>query len=154
MPKVTFIEADDTRREVDAVSGDSAMQAATHNGVSGIIGECGGSCICATCHCYVDEAWMASSASVIAIWHASRLRAHRMRFEFEQFGLHDPERLLSSQRPLHGVVPNSAGIGITSGSSVAFRRIAALIVSLVTSIGVPSASTLRTPTTATGALMM
>ena len=58
MPKVTFIEADGMRREVDATPGDSAMQAATHNGVAGIIGECGGSCICATCHCYVDEAWM------------------------------------------------------------------------------------------------
>ena len=31
------------------------MQAATANGVDGILGECGGSCACATCHCYVDE---------------------------------------------------------------------------------------------------
>ena len=57
MPKITFIEPDGTRREVDATSGDSAMLAAIHNGVEGIIGECGGSSICATCRCYVDEAW-------------------------------------------------------------------------------------------------
>jgi 2Fe-2S ferredoxin len=35
------------------------MQAATANGVDGIVGECGGSCACATCHCYVDEACLA-----------------------------------------------------------------------------------------------
>ena len=57
MPKIIFIEPNGTPREVDAASGESAMQAATRNGVEGIIGECGGSCICATCHCYVDEAW-------------------------------------------------------------------------------------------------
>jgi 3-phenylpropionate/trans-cinnamate dioxygenase ferredoxin reductase subunit len=33
----------------------SLMQAATANGVEGILGECGGSCACATCHCYVDD---------------------------------------------------------------------------------------------------
>ncbi len=26
--------------------------------VSGIVAECGGSCTCATCHIYVDEAWL------------------------------------------------------------------------------------------------
>jgi ferredoxin, 2Fe-2S len=57
MPKITFSEPDGTRREVDARLGESAMQAATRNGIEGIIGECGGSCICATCHCYVDQAW-------------------------------------------------------------------------------------------------
>ena len=35
------------------------MQGATANGVDGIVGECGGSCACATCHCYVDEARLA-----------------------------------------------------------------------------------------------
>ncbi len=58
MPRITFIEPDGTERLIDAEPGESAMQAAKRNGVDGIIGECGGSCICATCHCHVDEAWM------------------------------------------------------------------------------------------------
>ena len=34
------------------------MQGATLNGVTGIEGECGGSCGCATCHVYVDENYL------------------------------------------------------------------------------------------------
>ena len=41
---------------VDVPGGWSLMLGATSNGVDGIVGECGGSCACATCHCYVDEA--------------------------------------------------------------------------------------------------
>jgi 2Fe-2S ferredoxin len=41
---------------VDVPDGWSLMQGATTNGVDGIVGECGGSCACATCHCYVDLA--------------------------------------------------------------------------------------------------
>lgn len=43
--------------EIDVPEGWSLMQAAVNNGVDGIEGECGGSCCCATCHCYVDEAF-------------------------------------------------------------------------------------------------
>ncbi|UFZ08149.1 2Fe-2S iron-sulfur cluster-binding protein [Bradyrhizobium ontarionense] len=58
MPRIIFIEPDGTERLVDAEPDESAMQAAKRNGVDGIIGECGGSCICATCHCHVDKAWL------------------------------------------------------------------------------------------------
>ena len=57
MPYVTYIEADGTEYTVDVLNGDSIMQGATANGIDGIVAECGGSCSCATCHCYVDEAW-------------------------------------------------------------------------------------------------
>jgi 2Fe-2S ferredoxin len=59
MVKLTFVEADGTAATLDVPAGWSLMQAATSNGVEGIVGECGGSCACATCHCYVDELLMA-----------------------------------------------------------------------------------------------
>ena len=58
MPKVTYIEHDGTTIAVDLAEGWTLMQGATLNGVTGIEGECGGSCACATCHCYVDEAFL------------------------------------------------------------------------------------------------
>ena len=57
MPKITFIEHGGTTHEINAASGQSVMQVAMSNRVPGIIADCGGSCSCATCHVYVDEAW-------------------------------------------------------------------------------------------------
>lgn len=59
MPTITYVEADGTTTPVTVPEGWSLMQAATANGVAGIVGECGGSCACATCHCYVDDLLMA-----------------------------------------------------------------------------------------------
>jgi 2Fe-2S ferredoxin len=58
MPTVTYIEYDGTTRSVDVPVDGSVMEGAINNGVEGIIGECGGGLACATCHCYVDEAWL------------------------------------------------------------------------------------------------
>ena len=58
MPKVTFIQADGTSSEVEALSGDSIMETAIDNDIRGIVAECGGACSCATCHVYVDDAWL------------------------------------------------------------------------------------------------
>jgi 2Fe-2S ferredoxin len=55
MTQITFIDHAGARTELDVPDGWSLMQAATANGVDGIVGECGGSCACATCHCYVDD---------------------------------------------------------------------------------------------------
>lgn len=54
MVTVIFIERDGTRRAVEYRDGESLMQAGTRAGVDGIIGECGGSCMCATCHVYLS----------------------------------------------------------------------------------------------------
>lgn len=54
MPQIVFIQADGTRQNVEAAIGISLMQAATQAGVPGIIGECGGSCSCATCHVMLE----------------------------------------------------------------------------------------------------
>jgi 2Fe-2S ferredoxin len=54
MPKVTYIEPTGNEVEINVPTGWSLMQAATAKGVEGIDAECGGSCVCATCHCYVE----------------------------------------------------------------------------------------------------
>lgn len=56
MTKLTFIEPNGNRRKIDVADGQSVMLAATGAGVDGIAAECGGSCICATCHCLIVEA--------------------------------------------------------------------------------------------------
>jgi 2Fe-2S ferredoxin len=57
MPKITFIEANGTTYETEAVNGSTVMETAILNGVPGIVAECGGACTCATCHAYVDESF-------------------------------------------------------------------------------------------------
>jgi ferredoxin, 2Fe-2S len=57
--KLTFIEDDGTVRALEGVATDqSLMQAARANDVKGILADCGGACACATCHVYVDPAWL------------------------------------------------------------------------------------------------
>jgi len=58
MPRITFIEPDGFRREIDAPIGITLMQAAAQYGVQGILALCGGACACGTCHVYVDPAWL------------------------------------------------------------------------------------------------
>jgi 2Fe-2S ferredoxin len=57
MARVTYIESNGEQHQVEVPNGDSVMQGAVYNSVPGIVGECGGGLACATCHCYVDEAW-------------------------------------------------------------------------------------------------
>ncbi|WP_071796613.1 2Fe-2S iron-sulfur cluster-binding protein [Natronohydrobacter thiooxidans] len=57
MVKVIYIAADGTRTEIDAPEGESVMRVALANDVEGIVGECGGAMMCATCHCYVEPDW-------------------------------------------------------------------------------------------------
>jgi ferredoxin, 2Fe-2S len=56
MPKMTFIERDGTRREVDAPLGLSVLEIAHKHGVD-IEGACEGSLACSTCHVIVDPEW-------------------------------------------------------------------------------------------------
>ena len=59
MPRVTYISQDEKATTLDIAVGTSVMQAAVFNGVDGIVAECGGSCMCATCHVYVHEDMLA-----------------------------------------------------------------------------------------------
>jgi len=56
MVQITYIEPGGTPISVNVAEGWSLMQGAASNGVDGILAECGGSCACATCHCYVEVA--------------------------------------------------------------------------------------------------
>ncbi|TDH64486.1 (2Fe-2S)-binding protein [Dankookia rubra] len=55
MPSITFIHPDGRRQEIEADDGSSVMQAAIAEGLEEILAECGGNCMCATCHVYVIE---------------------------------------------------------------------------------------------------
>lgn len=59
MPRVTYVEHSGAEHVVDVPIGENVMRGALYNGVEGIVGECGGGLSCATCHCYVDDAWAA-----------------------------------------------------------------------------------------------
>jgi 2Fe-2S ferredoxin len=58
MPKITYIEHSGRTHTVDAVEGQSVMEAAVKHAVPGIDADCGGACACATCHVYVDSDWV------------------------------------------------------------------------------------------------
>jgi 2Fe-2S ferredoxin len=56
MPKMTFIETDGTRREVDAPLGLSVLEIAHRHGID-LEGACEGSLACSTCHIVVEPEW-------------------------------------------------------------------------------------------------
>lgn len=55
---VHLVEPDGTRRTVAGSEGQSLMRAATAAGVDRIAADCGGCMTCATCHVFVDPAWL------------------------------------------------------------------------------------------------
>lgn len=56
MPKMTFIDADGNRKEVDAPDGLSVLEIAHKNGID-LEGACEGSLACSTCHVVVEDKW-------------------------------------------------------------------------------------------------
>lgn len=55
MPNVNFIDSNGEHHVVEVFSGSNIMEAAVDNAIEGILGDCGGSLSCATCHCYLDD---------------------------------------------------------------------------------------------------
>ncbi|MEW1963597.1 2Fe-2S iron-sulfur cluster-binding protein [Microbacterium sp. NPDC077644] len=58
MPRINYVASDGGLTEVDVAAGKRVMQTALAKGIDGIIGECGGQAMCATCHVYVDDSWL------------------------------------------------------------------------------------------------
>lgn len=56
MPTILFTQPNDAEIEASAGVGKTLLQAAEAHGVDGLLAECGGSCSCGTCHCYIDPA--------------------------------------------------------------------------------------------------
>ena len=56
MPKMTFVNPDGSRQEVDAPEGLSVLEIAHRNKIE-LEGACEGSLACSTCHVVVDPDW-------------------------------------------------------------------------------------------------
>ena len=63
MGKITFVAHDNTEHVAEFEAGVSLMQIAVDNAIPGIDGDCGGAAACATCHVYVDPAWIAKTGT-------------------------------------------------------------------------------------------
>ena len=63
MPSITYVHPDGAREVLDVPVGTSVMRAAILNGVDGIVAECGGEMMCATCHVYVEEPYLGRTPS-------------------------------------------------------------------------------------------
>ena len=81
----TWILPDGRRITADVAPGRPLMEAALDANVPGIIGECGGTMSCATCHVHVDDAWRAAAGgpsefedSMLDVVDAPRTEASRL----------------------------------------------------------------------------
>lgn len=59
MGRVIYVEHNGAVRTVELADGVSLMMGAITNNVRGIDADCGGLCVCATCHVHVDPQWTA-----------------------------------------------------------------------------------------------
>lgn len=55
MPHIIYHHLDGSVDDLEVEPGTTVMRAAVQNGVSGIVGECGGVLMCSTCHVYVRD---------------------------------------------------------------------------------------------------
>jgi 2Fe-2S ferredoxin len=56
MVKIRVVEHDGTEVELDGNVGYSLMEVLRNHGA--VEASCGGQCACATCHVYIDDAWL------------------------------------------------------------------------------------------------
>lgn len=58
MARMMVVDRDGKEHQVDTQTGVSVMEVLRDSGDFGVAAICGGLCSCATCHVYVDAAWM------------------------------------------------------------------------------------------------
>ncbi len=58
MAQVHFVQSTGERRTVEVAPGVSVMEAAQSNQIPEVESDCGGLCMCASCHVHVDENWV------------------------------------------------------------------------------------------------
>ncbi|WP_327098186.1 2Fe-2S iron-sulfur cluster-binding protein [Nocardia vinacea] len=58
MPKIIFHHVGGETDIVETAAGVSVMHAAVRNSIAGVIGECGGQAMCATCHVLVRDPYL------------------------------------------------------------------------------------------------
>jgi 2Fe-2S ferredoxin len=104
MVKIIFIDSAGQSREVQGEEGSTVMETALKSSIPGIEAECGGACACATCHVYVDDAWVeklpkAQSMEEDMLDFAFDVRPNsrlscqiRVRAEIDGLIVHTPER--------------------------------------------------------------
>ena len=76
MPKLIVTDREGTPHQLDGTVGWSVMEIIRENNLP-IEAACGGCCACATCHVYVDEAWMG------AVGHAEPMEEDMLDFAFD-----------------------------------------------------------------------
>ncbi|MAG81382.1 MAG: ferredoxin [Sutterellaceae bacterium] len=62
MPIAVYVCPNGDVKEVEIAEGHNLMQAAVANGIYDIVGDCGGSASCATCHVYLDTDYVSKVA--------------------------------------------------------------------------------------------
>lgn len=58
MIEITFVEASGKERTVTAPAAGDLMHAGRNADIVGMLGECGGTCGCGTCHVYIEQHWL------------------------------------------------------------------------------------------------
>lgn len=62
--KATWTLPDGSTKTAEVAAGTNLMEAAVANGIPDIEGACGGCLSCATCHVFVDSAWLGKVGEV------------------------------------------------------------------------------------------
>ena len=99
--KATWVMPDGTEVTAEVEEGLNLMRAAVENNVDGVIGECGGNLSCATCHVFVDQAWIGKTGEVddfedamLDVAEAERQENSRLSCQIEMSGALDGIRLI------------------------------------------------------------